>query len=71
MNGGYIKQQRKGEHQIVTFIFTEQLTEDQVEKWNKAIYDLKAAFGPRLTGVTVFGENTPDFNNRDWAKGRR
>jgi hypothetical protein len=70
MNGGYIKQQRPGEHQIVTFIFTDELTEAQVEQWNLAIRQLKTAFGNHITGATVFAQPT-SFDDPDWAKGRR
>jgi hypothetical protein len=71
MNGGFIKQQQSGEHQIVTFIFSDTLTEAQVVQWNEAIRRLKGLFGTSITGVTQMGENTPDFNDSDWAKGKR
>jgi hypothetical protein len=71
MNGGFIKQQGRGEHQIVTFIFTEELTEEQVVLWNQEIRQLKIAFGTRITAVTVLGENTPNFDDPNWARGLR
>lgn len=71
MNGGFIKQQQSGEHQIVTFIFTDELTEAQVVQWNEAIRRLKTLFGTSMTGITQWGQATPDFANADWAKGKR
>jgi len=71
MNGGFIKQQRRGEHQMVTFIFMNELTEDQVEKWNTAIAQLKTTFGANITAMSNFGADTPNFADPEWAKGKR
>jgi len=71
MNGGFIKQQRPGEYQTVTFIFSDELTEEQVVQWNQAIRTLKAALGTHITGVSVVGGNRPDFSDPEWAKGKR
>jgi hypothetical protein len=71
MNGGFIKQQQSGEHQIVTFIFSGELTAAQVMQWNEAIQQLKSVFGNSIMGVTTFGEPTPNFDDPDWAQGLR
>jgi hypothetical protein len=71
MNGGFIKQQGRGQYQSVTFIISDKLTEAQVVQWNQAIRELKAAFGTHIKGVTVIGQDRPDFNDPEWAKGKR
>jgi hypothetical protein len=71
MNGGFIKQQGSGEHQTVTFIFSGELKEEQVKLWNEAIYQLKQTFGTQIMGVTHWGQNTPNFDDPNWARGAR
>jgi 2'-5' RNA ligase len=59
MSGGYIKPQKEGEHQIVTFTFVGPIDSDQVKKWNESLAKLKKMFGLYLAGVTVKGDPTP------------
>lgn len=59
MSGGYIKPQRQGDHQIVVFTFIGQIDAKKVDKWNRALLELKKLFGDSLTGITIKGDPTP------------
>jgi hypothetical protein len=65
MAGGYVRAQKSGQHQIVTFIFAGNLTDDQAKAWNRAIRDLKRALGGSITGITVQGEDSPSSAELD------
>ncbi len=45
MSGGYIKPQKQGDHQIVVFTFIGRVDPKKVDKWNKALFELKQLFG--------------------------
>jgi len=59
MSGGFIKPQKEGEHQIVTFTFIGPIDRDKVKKWNESLAKLKKMFGLNLAGITVKGDPTP------------
>lgn len=59
MSGGFIKPQKEGEHQIVTFTFIGRIDRDMVERWNESLAKLKKMFGANLAGITVRGDPTP------------
>jgi hypothetical protein len=55
MDGGALKEQDDGEHQVVFFTFSGKLSTPDVEKWNDSIATLKKTFGPNVVGVTIKG----------------
>jgi hypothetical protein len=59
MSGGFIKPQKKGDHQVVIFTFTGELRKEHVGEWEEKILHLKKLFGPNLTGITMKGDPTP------------
>lgn len=59
MSGGFLGEQRERGHQVVIFTFAGELRPELIDKWNKAILDLKKQFAGKITGVTLKGEPTP------------
>jgi hypothetical protein len=55
MDGGALKEQDDGEHQVVLFTFSGKISTSDKEKWNESIADLKETFGSNLVGVTIKG----------------
>jgi hypothetical protein len=68
MSGGYIKPQRKGDHQVVHFTFAGPIEGKHADKWNKSLAEFKALFGHNLTGITIKGDKTPPKYGRLVAK---
>ena len=59
MSGGFLKPQKPGDHQVVTFTFVGELKKGDVDEWNEAILTLKRMFGPKVVAVTTPGDPTP------------
>ena len=59
MSGGFLKPQKEGEHQIVTFTFIGRIDPGKVKKWNDQLAKLKRLFRGNLVGITVRGDPTP------------
>jgi hypothetical protein len=68
MSGGYIKAQKKGQHQVVHFTFAGQMDPKHAQKWNESLAEFKALFGHNLTGITIKGDPTPPKFGRMVAK---
>jgi hypothetical protein len=56
MDGGALKEQDDGEHQVVFFTFSGKISPDKVKKWNDSVSTLKKTFHSNLVGVTIRGE---------------
>jgi hypothetical protein len=68
MSGGYIKPQKKGQHQVVHFTFAGQIDAKHAQKWNESLAEFKALLGHNLTGITIKGDDTPPKFGRMVAK---
>jgi hypothetical protein len=68
MSGGYIKSQKKGEHQVVHFTFAGPIDPKHAQKWNESLAEFKALFGHGLTGITIKGDSTPPKYGKMVAK---
>jgi hypothetical protein len=63
MSGGYIKPQKPGEHQVVHFHFSGEISEKDAADWNNDIRRFKRLFGPNVSGVTIKGDPTPSWKD--------
>jgi hypothetical protein len=62
MSGGYIDEQKSGDHQVVIFTFSGEITKKQKDEWNSCVRGFKSrTFTPTgaLTAVTMQGKSTP------------
>jgi hypothetical protein len=68
MSGGYIRRQKKGQHQVVHFTFAGQIDQKHADKWNASLAEFKALLGHNLTGITIKGDDTPPKYGKMVAK---
>ena len=59
MDGALIREQDEGEHQVVMFTFSGNVSQPKVKQWNDTISTLKKTFGSNLVGVTMKGQSPP------------
>jgi len=59
MSGGFLKPQKPGDHQVVTFTFVGELKKEVVDRWNDDILQLKRMFGNQVVAVTTRADPTP------------
>jgi hypothetical protein len=71
MSGGYIKPQRKGQHQVVHFTFAGPIDPKHAKQWNDRLAEFKELFGHSLTGITLKGDPTPSQYVKKAAKRRK
>lgn len=55
MDGGAVREQEEGDHQVVIFTFSGKISPSDVKQWNNSVASLKKALAPNLVGVTIKG----------------
>jgi hypothetical protein len=59
MDGALIREQDEGEHQVVIFTFSGNVSQSKVREWNNTINTLKKSFAKNVVGVTIKGQAPP------------
>ena len=70
MDGGAVREQDEGEHQVVIFTFSGDVPRSKVTKWNNTISSLKNSMGTNLVGVTIKGQSPPPKKSKAPKRGR-